>query len=174
MNSRTGILAAAAASLLIAGLAGCTAAAPSPAGPAVDPAPIDVPSGGDGGDWVENPYLDEVVAGNATSVTSVIGQWEAEDCTVQAAVDGGTMCSTYLSGAGLAIEAYQGILVDYRPGAGGDLDAVYAAANDAYPAARAWVDDECNWETTEACAEPGQAIIDGAYALQEALAAWAR
>jgi hypothetical protein len=169
MTFRTRLAAAAAASIVLAGLAGCTAPAPEPA---VDPGPVDVPATAEPGGDIDTAYLDQVVAGNRSSTAALIAQWEGEDCTVEAAVDGGTMCSTYLSTGALTIQTYEAILADYRPGAGGDLDQVFAAVDDSKAAATEWIDAECNWETTDDCATAGQAIIAGVYALEEALAAW--
>ncbi|HWR85705.1 MAG TPA: hypothetical protein VN200_06915 [Rhodoglobus sp.] len=169
MNFRTRLAAAAAASIVLAGLAGCAPSAPAP-GPASDPAPIDAPATEQPG-VIDTTFLDEVVAGNRSSTATLIEQWEGEDCTVQAAVDGGTMCSTYLSTGALTIQTYEAILTDYQPGSG-ELDEVFAAVDESKAAATEWTDAECNWETTEDCAAAGQTIIDGVYALEDALAAW--
>lgn len=151
---------------LVLSLAGC--AVPE-VGPASDPGPIDVPvtETPDGG---AGTFLDEVIAGQRSATATLLEQWQAQGCTVQQAVDGGTGCSTYLTSGALTIETFHEILLDYTPG--GDFDELSAATEEAYPAARFWAEQECNWETTEECADAGQTILDGVTAIEAALVAW--
>jgi hypothetical protein len=164
-----------AAVLTVFALAGC--ATQPPVGPASDPGPIDVPveqPQGDGS-WTPDPFFYEVVEGNRSSVSTLVEQWESNDCTVQQAVDGGTGCSTFLSTGAMTIEAYAAIFEDYAdlaPGTETGLDGVYTAIQDGLSAALEWTEAECNWETTEDCAAAGQSIIDSVYAMDAGLADW--
>lgn len=172
MTTRSAITASLTAALVVAALAGCTAG-PEPVGPASDPGPLPAePTTEPQGNWTPDSFFYEVVEGNRSSTATLIEQWESNDCTVQAAVDGGTGCSTFISTGGLTIETYAEIFTDYQAGAGAGLDDAHTAITAAQPAALQWTEQECNWETTEGCAEAGQSIMDGVYALEDALAAW--
>lgn len=152
------------------------AAAPSeaPAGPAEVPAEsVDDAAGEEIPSGMADYWL-TALSGSEDYLSTSLGEWDAKDCTVDAAVDGEFLCFGALNSAvavGLTIDELfdsvgeQGFDATELEG----LAPVRLAAADAADAASAWNAQECNWEATDACAPLAEDAYSTATALLAAL-----
>ncbi|WP_210481689.1 hypothetical protein [Naasia sp. SYSU D00948] len=133
--------------------------------------PEEVPSG------VAELWLSGLT-GFADSLQATLGEWDAEACSVEAAIDGKGVCTGALTSAAMVSATIDELFasVEDQGFTADELDAlapVQEAAAAAATATGAWTDAECDWEATPDCTGAAEDVLVTTTSLRDALEVWA-